>query len=398
LQGFGSITPCQLVTTAFPELRRLELVHMRLTSEDLTNLSACSQLSGLTLSYCQIPPPASASESSPLTSLTNLRQLDVKFTRTSVAKGLTQLTNLGLLSRQDSMETVALVLGGMSNLQQLTLQTTGNLLGDGGYLHQAVVPIFARLRSLHLERVLLYNRELGALLTHAGQLTRLSCAGMYVYPGDDSSLPACNWQELYVGGGMQDAQNLAVLPLRSLTRLSSAEGIQLPSACPCLTFTTGSMLQKALTNLESCPAWQQSGPGVHIIFRSLGEREALHHLVSPLPLLSNRQVQLSLRAPHFVVGEAVALELGRALSASLTNLHLEKYRLSASFWPAVWGHLPGLQSLSLSDGMTEQVNREDVASFCTSAPRPLQLRLGEDLYAQLHTLATPLVTITHLDA
>jgi hypothetical protein len=64
--------------------------------------------------------------------------------------------------------------------------------------------------------------------------------------------------------------------------------------------------------------------------------------------------------------------LGRAVGRSLTHLQVD-CRLSEDFWPAVWAHLPRLQVLTIRCWIPSDISLPDLASFCSSATRPLQL-------------------------
>jgi hypothetical protein len=76
-------------------------------------------------------------------------------------------------------------------------------------------------------------------------------------------------------------------------------------------------------------------------------------------------------------------ELGRVLGSRLTCLELQACQLTKDFWPAVWGHLAGLQHIYLWHEAASEVSAETVASFCSHATRPLQLTLTPQLYHRL---------------
>jgi hypothetical protein len=71
---------------------------------------------------------------------------------------------------------------------------------------------------------------------------------------------------------------------------------------------------------------------------------------------------------------SVIEQLGRVLGGSLRHLEIKGSQLVTDFWPAVWSHLPGLQQLTLGP-YASPLTSDDLASFCSSATRPLQLGL-----------------------
>jgi hypothetical protein len=106
-------------------------------------------------------------------------------------------------------------------------------------------------------------------------------------------------------------------------------------------------------------------------------------MLQALPPVSHKDVELCIHAPSFTVGSEAVEELGRVLGSRLTCLELRECQLARSFWPAVWGHLTGLQQLIVAKQTAGDISAEDVASFCSRATHPLQLQLGPELYKQL---------------
>jgi hypothetical protein len=79
---------------------------------------------------------------------------------------------------------------------------------------------------------------------------------------------------------------------------------------------------------------------------------------------------------------SVVAHLGAAVGSTLAHLELVECRLSVDFWPAVWAHLPGLKTLTISNKLSSYISPSDLAEFCSAATHPLQLRLGQDLYVR----------------
>jgi hypothetical protein len=226
-----------------------------------------------------------------------------------------------------------------------------------------------------------------ALLAHATQLTHFTCQVLDL--SEDRSQSACSWKEL-VTGDCSIPQVLAHLPLHSLSRVRLSwpwEAFEVPSACPSLVCRlpscTPAEIQAALTNLRACPAWQASGPSVHVRVNSQGQDQAVEQWLSALAALANKEVQLSVMAPEVQMTREVVQCLGATFGRSLTRLTLLICSIPHDFWPAVWRHLPGLQELRLWNGAVGAVTCADIAAFCSHATRPLSLRLGRGLYAQI---------------
>jgi hypothetical protein len=192
-------------------------------------------------------------------------------------------------------------------------------------------------------------------------------------------------------------RTLAHLPLHSLSRVTLQQcRLQLPTARPMLqlfysrhTAHTGDIpatLRAALTNLERCPAWQQSGPTVYITLEASESLDSgfnntdFHLVLGSLSAVASKHVQLCLDARVALLQESAVQTLGTALGERLLTLKLRACQLSNDFWAAVWAHLPGLQRLTLCDPLPGAgdggVSQETLTSFCTHAARPLQLKLG----------------------
>jgi hypothetical protein len=111
--------------------------------------------------------------------------------------------------------------------------------------------------------------------------------------------------------------------------------------------------------------------------------DVFSQLIAELSALGSKQVHVVIDAPGVGMGAATVEELGAALGSSLTYLQLTSCDLHSDFWSAVWGHLPGLQVLTLGEHMLGHISLDVFTAFCTSATRPLQLQLGPALLAAL---------------
>jgi hypothetical protein len=396
MQGFECHTSSLLVASALPALESLVTVHMRLSDMDLEHLSACTQLTSLKLDCCEITAETASSQApsitSPLAELSSIRQLEINGVSSAIACGVTQLTSLhvGYTEEEDVMDILRCT-AGMHNLQELWMAVADYWGEVSMPMLQQLVTTASQLRVLRLP-CCLGQQEIDLLLTHATQLTRLTCTRLE--PTEDRSQSACSWAELVACCGRFG--ELAYLPLHSVHRLESAD-LELPSSCPAVEITLDNnqedqefhleQIRDAVTNLGRCPAWQQSGPDVSYWLtgksKQFGDGQLLVSAVATLSGLANKQLELCISNTSEVLYDASLLEqLGSTVGSSLTHLDLSSGHLSRDFWPAVWAHLPGLQRLSLGMGK-DTIRLEDVAAFCTHAPRPLQLCLHMSLSSEV---------------
>jgi hypothetical protein len=421
LQGpLGTSTPTQLAATAFPALQHLELVQVSLEWEDLRALTSCSQLSSLHITKCVLP--AAAPATNPLVTLASLKELHVTGTSTSLARGLTQLTSLCLHSDTETLlQLIKRVLDGMQQLQQLDLGGPDNNYEVPAAVMEQLFSAAPHLTGLTLGSTI-RQPAFDALLAHGTQLTRLTCSRLDL--SEDKSQSACSLKELVVTGDCRVWQMLAILPLHSLSRVYCAvrlrvQPFEIPSARPSLfigltnsdNLVDTTAIQAALTNLGTCPAWQDSGPSVDVSLTSLSLQTVEQHLpvVSALAALANKEVQLEfVSAAQLQVAGDIIQHLGATLGHRLTHLSLIGCTILHGFWPAMWRHLPGLQELSLWNNVAGAVSSKDIAAFCSHATRPLSLRLTTCLYSsvgpaeqleqQCRTWGVPQVTVRELHA
>jgi hypothetical protein len=241
----------------------------------------------------------------------------------------------------------------MQQLQQLDLATDHHVVPAA-----VVAQLFSatpRLTALALGGTIT-QEAFDALLAHATQLTRLTCWNLFL--SESRSQSACSWKELVVTGaygeGCYVLRTLEYLPLRSLSRVSLVgplEWFGIPDACPHLQcwLTTGdhspwkctaAEIQAALTNLGTCPAWQDSAASVHVSLISEGQQQTLEQSVSALAAVGSKKVQLSLQVQGLQVAGELVEHLGATLGGRLTHLELSTCTILHDLWPATWRHLP----------------------------------------------------------
>jgi hypothetical protein len=367
MQGFpdGS-TPAKLVASAFPALQKLEIIDITLSYADISSLTACSQLSSLTLRTFQVQPIAGAGRSSPLSAVASLRQLSVHYTLSSIVAGLTQLHHLELRGAQFAvtLEEFRPILAACKQLTSLTLDYT------------------------------LVQGPFDALLTHAPQLTSLTCSSLDLH--EDRSASPCSLKELVFTRQGLDLITVANLPITGVTHLAFlSDELDLPDPAPTLDIWTSQFIcesnipdkiHRGLLNLTRCPAWQQCGPVVRVDLLSKHHHlstKQLGLLMGALAPLSSKEVKLTIDMQEVVTGGPVIQQLGEALGSSLGHLVLVQCDLSDDLWPAVWAHLPGLEQLTVTDKVRGSIGPQQITSFCSQAVRPLKLNLGSRLYGQV---------------
>jgi hypothetical protein len=397
MQGFNCSTPLLLTACAFPAVEKLAVVSMPLAYMDLEHLSVCTQLTSLELDSCNLTAEIASSQgtsTSPLAAVSSIRRLKLNGVSSTLARGLTQLTSLHYGVRKANVADFIGSISGMCSLQELHLvsrrvQVPARLEQDVSMpMWQQLVTTSAQLRVLELP-CSLGQQQMDLLLTHATQLTHLTCAELGVK--EDRSQSACSWAELETIVG--DFSKLAYLPLHNIQRLEWG-GLEVPSPCLCMEiilfkshqdgYEAPARIRDAVTNLGRCPAWQLSGPAVKCTLddyrESIDDSQSLVETVAALSGLTNKQLQLSISSMVVLYDAALIEQLGRALGTSLIRLDLSSSNISRDFWPAVWAHLPGLQQLSLGEYIHgTAVHLADLAAFCTHAPRPLQLCLDASL-------------------
>jgi hypothetical protein len=397
LQGFprrGART--RLLSSAFPALQRLELLGLSLDYADVSRLADCSCLSSLKLSNCNVitTPPGT---SSPLATIGSLRQLCLGGVSSSFAAGLAQLTSLSVGSSELPSKRLANI-SGLTQLQHLEYPAAASTYGWYGFREvKHVCTTFTQLRGLALCGKV-SQADFDVLLAHATYLTHLTVGDLHLQ--EDRSATPCSWKELVTKHQAVDIVTLACLPTASLAAFAFEDNSAVvPSPSPHLSFVPSEMsglhgafqiVRRGLINLKQSPAWLQCGPRVHVRLLSdwgAGASELLSQWTCALAPLASNEVKLSISTPYVTIKDFGVQQLGGALGSNLKQLLLQRCALSKDFWPAVWTHLPGLQQLTLTDGVwgsgTGCISVDELTSFCSHATRPLQLSLGQRLYKKV---------------
>jgi hypothetical protein len=388
--------PAALPTCISATLQRLDLVFVSVAVTDLNHLAASSQISSLTFFCCQLP--ALPVGQNPLTALASLKMLTIKHSGgTSCVKGLTQLTSLHLGRSRQSVDEVLTSLAGCTQLQELELCFPNYEMGlehvVGPQHIQQILAISSQLRSLELCHMI-DQQQSDVLLTHGTQLTSLTCGALYLE--EDRSMSACSLKSVTMTEGSHTVRFLANMPLHSLERLQFAEEedyMNLPAQSPLLRAQAGrdsllaDRLRRALTNLERCPAWQQSGASATVYlcapYEDMLPQSELSQVFQALSAVVSKSLHLSLHAPHLVIDAAAAQALGSAVGPRLTELSLDACQLHPSFWAAMWAHLPNLQQLVLERDASPVMPAASLVSHCLNATRPLKLKLSRKWRTEL---------------
>jgi hypothetical protein len=285
----------------------------------------------------------------------SLRQLRLGGLSSSFAAGLTQLTCLSFRAYHSEPDLQRLAnINGLTQLQRFNFPAASEYAG-GAVKH--ICTTFTQLTSLALCGILPQG-DIDMLLAHATHLLHLTVGRPQL--SEDRSAYPCSWKELIVQDNNFDALTLGRLPLHSVTCLRFA-GSELPSRCPALSLRAYcDKTQRVLTNLAACPAWSSSGPSIelHTGWGCDGpfcER----HLQVLAAVRTSASKQVSKLYLSCVQQSRGASLLGTEVGTSLTHLHLS-HRPLPDFWPAVWAHLPALQTLSIGGVFAEDVSREDL--------------------------------------
>jgi hypothetical protein len=386
----------KLVSTTFPALQSIWLRGISVTRADLGSLSACSQLSSLKLNWCKLQQAGPSSTISPLSALHSLRRLWVAQTEgvtSSFVVGLTQLTGL-TFGCDHKQETMAQCLGHILSLTQLQgLELAGPKAKVTAKEVTCILTSLNQLTSLNLHHGV-HQPEFDALLTHGTHLTSLTCSELHL--DEDRSESPCSWKELVIDREVFNAETLALLPIRGLTRLAFQSGDVFPCSSPLLEFyymrlsdadDEPEVMHRSLVNLMRCPAWQQCGPKVRISLIKEGyddiDSPEVLALVRALAPLASKEVSLAISMSEALIGASEVQQLGIALGSSLKQLTLYKCEVEEDFWSAVWAHLPGLQQLKTWEKVSGAIGVDELAAFCSRATRPLQLNLWRELYKEV---------------
>jgi hypothetical protein len=289
------------------------------------------------------------------------------------------------------------VLAGLSLLQKLEIGPQ-DLRLEPEHLRQ-IFATSSQLRSLTINFTQLRQQEVDVILAHGTQLTSLTIAGLC--PTEDRSQSACTWKELIIREESPQPLLLANMPLHSLDRLCIGRAFSLPAQRPVLKvpivwhqhpeqlLQVANLLCRALTNLERCPAWQQSGPCVELYLTDLYARHSmsaaqLNRLFGALAGLVSKGLHLSIYASKLVMDGVAVQELSTAVGNRLIGLTLVACQLRAKFWPAMWAQLPRLQQLSLDgEDVSARLTARTLVSYCKAATHPLQLELSQDWCSKL---------------
>jgi hypothetical protein len=173
------------------------------------------------------------------------------------------------------------------------------------------------------------------------------------------------------------------------------------------------VVNKAALSLAGCPAWCATRPKPPLalytdedIAVTYSGSTRVQLLCAVQPLLTG-VTRVVLHMDYFRLGQPEVAALGVASLESLASLTVGKSNIQSSFWPAVWAHLPALNTLRIGREVSlGNLTAVDIFAFCSHAPRPLTLQLHQVLYDEvqgdrLQELCrlwdAPLVTLQSLD-
>jgi hypothetical protein len=380
-----------LRASVFPSLRELNLSFVNLGDGALftmLGLQPNCTLTSLTLASCRLDELAVTAAAAALGRLPSLQSLHIKGTLPlSIAYNLTRLTSLGGWVKinfgsadDDLLNTVTR----NSQLGRLTVHASllPNLLVPGGYLMR-LLPICAPLTELDLTDTTLDDEGVDVLLKHGIHIQQLTLgrASLTVRRTDST----VGWRRLKLTS-VSILTQLAYLPLRSVQVLETGD---LPGTLPlALTPLTPSeqrvpLLQQAISNLLTCPAWQKqpasrillfsdSTPW-HAVVNSDSQRVQLFSALTPLGGPHVQHLSLSMAGQ---LGRGDVEVLARSLGGNLTSLYLRRCNIQPTFWPALSQHFPSLKRLAI--GRNRGIAVHGIVPYLQTVPKQFTLCMAPD--------------------
>jgi hypothetical protein len=345
-------------------------------------------LSSITLHSCNIKDTAVQVAAAALARLPSLRACNVDDGGTvtlCIASQLTALTHLeGELEADVPPADTQLVKAVSRNkgLQSLdvSLSRSASLSAE---MLQCLLNSCTNLTQLDLSSQDVDDQGLDVLLQHGTTITDLKLGNLQITLSRADS--RCRWQRLCLVGTSGVLAGLAYLPLNSVQELKtgdSAEALYLPFILsPQLT----PLLQQAVSNLKTCPAWQRQPATRVLLLTDLPSRNVdisdsqvaqLFSALSPLGGPHLQHLGISLLTEF---GQQEVQVLSRSLGSSLRSLSLRRGVIKRSFWPALSQHLPHLKELGLMHKV--QVSITDITAYLRTLTQPLTLYIGQGVVA-----------------
>jgi hypothetical protein len=149
------------------------------------------------------------------------------------------------------------------------------------------------------------------------------------------------------------------------------------------------LVRQAAINIAECPAWRASQPKPPVELYTSEDSDfdsnTRVQLLRALTPMMHGVTSVHIRMEGFKLGGAEVQALG-SISSTLTRLFVWQADTQQNFWPAVWAHLPSLQTLAFLPDALEELGANfplDVAVLCSRAPRPFTVLLSPEGLAKL---------------
>jgi hypothetical protein len=389
-----------LLASVFPSLRELHLTSVNLEDGALFTMLAMQPnctLTSLSLMFgridemqqgaaalgscCNMNATAVTKAAAALGRLPSLQSLHVKGSiPLSIASNLTRLTSLGgwVKDAIDSADDELLKTAARnSKLNRLAVYGSRSLQLPAGYLMRLLTNC-AHLTELDITDPTLNDEGVDVLLKHGIHIQQLTLgrASLTVRRTDST----VGWRRLKLTS-VSILTQLAYLPLRSVQVLETGD---LPGTLPlALTPLTPSeqrvpLLQQAISNLLTCPAWQKqpasrillfsdSTPW-HAVVNSDSQRVQLFSALTPLGGPHVQHLSLSMAGQ---LGRGDVEVLARSLGSSLTSLYLRRGNIQPTFWPALSHHFPSLKRLVI--GCNRDIAAYGILPYLKTVRQPFTL-------------------------
>jgi hypothetical protein len=377
----------QLIPHAFPALRSLTLTRTQLGDGSLFNVLAADSkptLTSLHLARCSMDSTAVPQAAVALAQLPGLQALHLEGpdSLVPVALHLTGLTSLTIETERAARDELPIAVvtqnQGLRSLNLVYGSVTGQLLQPD--LLQEVLTSCISLTQLALHNLIVYDQGMSVLLTHGTSITDLTLGRTSLTTS--KAHWACCWRKLVLH--QRTLPEFAYLPLKSVQHLqvgydkqASWVQLDLPSDIPPAQLPD--LVQKATTNLASCPAWAKAPPTQLLLSghpQDLTTAQQVQ-LLKALAPAAGRHVSKLFLDVEMQLGQAEVDTLANLLSGSLTSLHLDSATLHDSFWRPLAQHFPNMQELCLNSGIKAAAVDVEMylASFTSSTPRRLDIHI-----------------------
>jgi hypothetical protein len=401
MQVVHARTSLYLIPSAFPSVKDIRLNNSTLGDGALfTMLSiqpSCS-VSSLRLGFSRMEPNVVDVAAAALARLPSLELLQLdSYVSARLASRLTGLTSLGAVLGDDTVSSakeLRRILDRNARLECLAVDTSNRTVP--GECLRLLLTSHAKLRELDLTNLTLNDQGMDVLLQHGTNIQQLALGSADLTRSWASS--TAGWQRLKLMS-VGIVTQLAHLPLSSVQVLETRHAagtlpLGLTASGPAV-----ERLRQAISNLLTCPAWQQQ-PASRVLLFNHGAvavpSSQRTQLLSALAPLSGPHIQHLSLSLNMGVGRVEVEALAQSLGGHLTSLYLHRGNIQPSFWPALSEHFPHLKRLAVGSGV--YVAAHGIVAYLRTVAQPFTLCMAgssdelEDCVAawQLHGVTVSL--------